>query len=157
MYCPWSASPSLTAQRRFCMGVVEQFFDNRLRHGGNNCFLLIGECCFIETGLQFSVSDLPKLLMERLNSRVDLKDLQLVVEPLRLFGDDLLCSGRFLLATLEVGGDNGFEIINVIKEGVVNLTHIGFYVAWCTAMSMRNIYRCLRFRMMFARGCRLMR
>ena len=55
--------------------IVEQFLDNGLCHGGYGCRLLISKGCFVATRLQFRISDLSKLLMERLDGWIDLKDL----------------------------------------------------------------------------------
>ena len=77
--------------------------------------------------------------MECLNSRVDLKDLQLGVEPFRFFGNNLFGSVCFLLSVLEIGGDNGFEVVNIVKEGVINLTHIGVYITWYSDVNEKHI------------------
>ena len=110
--------------------MMEQFFDDCLCHGGDGFLLRVGECCFVETRLQFGVGYLSKLLVQCFNRGIDLKDLQLVVESFGFFRDNLFCVDCFLLSVFEVRGDNGFQIIYIVEERRVEFAHIRIDVAW---------------------------
>ena len=67
--------------------------------------------------------------MQCFNRRVYFECLQLCLEPLGFFGDNLFGVCGFVLPLFEVGSDNSLEVIDVIEECTVNVTDISIDVA----------------------------